>query len=46
MVQLAASYGLMSFALYTAAFRDNKWHSMARILACGTVICVGLSQFA
>ena len=44
MAHLALAYGLMACTLYTAAFAEKKWHSMARILVCGTVTCVGLGQ--
>ncbi len=43
MFTLALSYGLMSMALYTASFSDKKLETMARMLVCGTVTCVGLS---
>jgi len=46
MIQLAASYGLMSLALYTGAFREKKLDNIARILACGTVMCLSLWQLA
>jgi len=43
---LALTYGLMSFTLYSAGFSDKKLDSLARILACGTVACLSLGQLA
>ena len=43
---LALSYGLISFALYTGSFADERLESLARILASGTVMCVGLGHLA
>ena len=43
---LALSYGLISFTLYSGSFADENLESLARILACGTVMCVGLGHVA
>ena len=44
MLQLTVSYGLMALSLYTAAFRVTKLNDLARIMACGTVVCLSLFQ--
>ena len=43
---LALTYGLMMFTLYNGAFWNEKLEPLARILACGTVMCVSLGQLA
>ena len=44
MIQLAVSYGLMSLALYSASFKNEKLENLGRILVCGTVACLSLWQ--
>ena len=43
---LALGYGLISFTLYSGSFADESLEPLARILACGTVMCVGLGHLA
>lgn len=42
MTMIALAYGLMSFTLYSAAFKDNKLENLARIMACGTAMSLSL----
>ena len=46
LVNLALAYGLMMLTLYSGSFFSEKLEPLARILACGTVMCVSLAQLA
>ena len=46
LTSLALGYGLMSLALYSGGFAHENLDPLARILASGTVICVGLNHLA
>ena len=46
LANLTLTYGLMMFALYSASWKNKKLEPLARILACGTVMCVSLGRLA
>ena len=46
LANLAVSYGLMMFTLYNGSISVERLDPLARIMACGTVMCVSLGQLA